>query len=253
MISTIFDEEKEKMRSIINAKQIIENISYKLAHDLNSIAFFNEVVDNIENYSSLERMKKYYFDRNLEEMRDVLHLLYHTLLTNSPIKEKTAEEIVKCCNIFPDNIGKRIIILLSYIPLIDLFYEDLQYHKYFKNYTNLENKMMGETMLEHQHDRLFKESIFSKTFPKDEEFIDYELRNKFVNNLKKKYENVRENEISEALALILAHYKDNNNSEKIKVLIGSTYWDKKKKIRSEQAKEFSKVIDSMLSAFKKED
>ena len=250
MISTIFDTEKDQMRTIIHASQVIQNFTYKITHDLNSTAFFKNVIENIKSYSSLERMEKYYFENDLKEMREVLHLLYRSLQADSIIKNKTAEELVRCCNIFPDNIGKRTIILISYIPILDLFYEDLQYQEYFKNRWDLEKNMMGQTILEDQNDRLFGDSIFNKKFPKEDEFTDYNLRNKFVDKLEAEYKNGRQEEIKNGLNILLAHYGNKEDTDEVTVTIGSAYWEQKKKVRSEESKAFSDLINSMSKALK---
>jgi hypothetical protein len=82
MIQMIFNEEKEAMRVLINAKNRLQNFSYKLDHDLNSKDFFANVVENIRKFDSLsddvtaERMFKYHFINDLKEMREVLHLFF---------------------------------------------------------------------------------------------------------------------------------------------------------------------------------
>ncbi len=249
MIDSIFEKEKEQMNVIIQSRYIIQNITYKLTNDKNSISFFDNVIENVRGYESLERMEKYYFENDLKEMRQVLGLLYKSLQTDTYIKNKTAEEMIKCCNVFPDNIGKRTIILISYIPIIELFFEDLLYKEYFKNYVDLEKKMMGETQQEHQYSRLFEESIFKKKFPKDDEFIDYSMRNDFTNKLKDEYEKTRKEEIKEAIDLLLKFYEESDNSEDNKLSIGSTYWEEKKRIQSKETKAFADAITLMSKAF----
>jgi len=253
MIETIFNEEKEQMKMIINSNAIIQNISYKLAHDLNTISFFEKLIDNIKEYDSMERMDKYHFDKDFVEIRSVLHLLYRSLRANSMTQDKDAEKIVKCCNIFPDNIGKRIIMFISYIPILDLFHEKHQYLTYFGKKIDLEASMMGETYLEHQEDRLFGKSVFNPKFPSEDDFIDYKLRNRFVDKLEEEYNGGRKEEIESALSLLLETYNTNASREEVSILIGSTYWDEKKQVRSAQSKAFADAIMAMSKAFEQKE
>lgn len=245
MIKTIFEQEKEKMKCILNAKQIVQNISYKMAHDLNCIAFFENIIENIKKYDSLERMDKIYFSDDLEEMRLILHLLYQSLQAIPNIKEKTADEIVKCCRTFPDNIGKRIIIQISYLPIMDLFYENFKYIEYIKKNVDFEETSIGQNILDYQQDRLFGKSILNQKFPKDEEFLDYKMRNEFIRNLREEYEETRKQELESEINFMLDLYTKDETS---KIAIGSHYWDNKNKTRSEQSKAFGESIGRILEA-----
>lgn len=66
MLDTIYTNENKDLRVLINSKSVLQNISYKLANDKNSVDFFENLISNIENYESLERMKKYHFDNDCE-------------------------------------------------------------------------------------------------------------------------------------------------------------------------------------------
>ena len=58
MIEMIYDTEKTQMKTIINSKNVIQNFIYKLRHDQNVKKFLENVIYNIENYSSLEHMEQ---------------------------------------------------------------------------------------------------------------------------------------------------------------------------------------------------
>lgn len=245
MLMMMFEKEKEKLSAIINSKNVLQNLIYKLTHDLNSKDFFDNVVESVRNYDSLERMKAYDFRNDVKEMREVLHYLYRALQSDYYIKDKSSQELAKCCNVFPDHVGEKTIILLSYIPIIDLFEENLKYEEYFKNEVDLEREFMGQTYQEKQQSDLFKKTIFSKTFPEDEKFIDYELRNKYVKHLKEEYQDSRKEEIQDAIALLLSHYDNAQDKKQNLIAIGSAYWDEKQQIKSAQMQKFASAIESI--------
>lgn len=253
MITMIFDKEKEQMKHLINAKNLLQNFSYKIQHDLNSKNFFENVVSNIKNYETLERMEKYHFENDIKEMREVLHLLYSGLQTDDYIKSKTSKEMIKCCNVFPDNIGKRMIIQISFIPLIDLFYEDLKYKQFIAEKLDVTKVCCGTNLLEDQRDRLFnKKSLSHKKFPKDEDFIDYKMKNDFISNLEEEY-TTRKEEIQTALSLLIAQYENSKDINKTILIIGATYWDNKQKVKSEKVMAFKEALEAMAKVFEKEE
>ena len=245
MIEMMFNEDKENLRTIIHSKSVIQNITYKLKNDLNTKSFMDNVVDNIENYDSMERMKKYGFKNDLTEMREVLNLLYRGLQSIENTRNKTAAEIVECCSVFPDTIGERLMKQLAYIPIMDLFYEKILYEEYLKKYVKLDEESMGTTQLKHQRDKLFKKTILSKLFPEDKEYINYELRNEYIEKLRKDYEGGRLKEIDDTLGILLTLYKNRSEGDKNILSIGITYWDKRNKLRLEEVEAFAEVIKAL--------
>lgn len=254
MINGVFTEEKNNMKILINAKNSLQNFSYRLSNDLNAKEFFTNVIENIKKFDSLsddvtsERMFKYHFVNDLKEMREVLHLFFSGLQSKDDIKSRTSEELIKCCRIFPDNIGKRIIRQISYIPLLDLFHEKQAYLEYLNNKINLDEKSMGQTPLEYQKESIFSDSLFSKKFPKDEDFIDYAMRNRYVEILEKEYFETKRDEINNALNILIEQYEKH---DKAPLIIGSAYWDNKQKINSSKIQAFKDVVNAMTKTFKK--
>lgn len=258
MIETMFEKEKEQLSVIINSKSIIQNISYKLSKDKNSIDFFENLITNIKNYWNMdnnvtkERMHNYYFLNDLKEMYKILNFLNQSLRSVDLTKNKTAEEIAKCCSVFPDHIGERIIISLSYLPIINLFYEKIKYLNYVSSYVDLDKKTMGETVLEYQKDRLFnKDSLFGNKFPDDEDFIDYAMKNKYIDELKKEFNDTRSSELDEGINHLLPLYKSDNLREST-LLIGMTYWDERTKVSSENSEKFKEAILALTMSFDKD-
>ncbi len=249
MIETIFNKEKEQIKHILNVRNIIQNISYKISNDLNSKYFFDNVINYIRNYDSLDRMIQYQFKRDLKEMREILNLLYAVLKNFEDTKNKAAEDIIKPRSIFPDNIGKRIISQISYIPILELFYKDLKYKEYIADKIDLQKKFCGDTPQENQRKKLFnRANPFNKKFPKDEDFIDYEMKNELIEIVEKEYEKEKE-EIKNSLNILLLQYENSTDINKTLLLIGAAYWENEKKSESSQFEALKKSMEAISKAF----
>lgn len=245
MISSAFTEEKGSMKVLINANTYLQNFRYRLDGDMNVKVFLEGLVENIKNYDSLERMKKYHFDKDFEEMNEVLHLFYHGLQTQ--FKDVDSLKMLKCCNVFPDHQGEETIILLSYLPIIELFKEKMSYEKTLEKVIKDDKEM--EEWKEHQESILNKESLFFKKFPKDEAFVSYELKNKFLLSMKNEYENGRKDEIESALLVLISLYKNSSDLKQTQIQIGSTYWDGKMNVDSKKAEQFKQAFLALFESF----
>jgi hypothetical protein len=138
-MNNLFKNELEELSIIINSKTIIQNILYKLSHDRNVIYFLDNVVENAKKYDGLERMEKYYFNKELTEMYELLNNLIYVLLQESPTKNKTSVEILEPCSVLPDNGGLSLIRKLGYFPLIQLLEEKRTTEKYIDSYNSESN------------------------------------------------------------------------------------------------------------------
>ena len=246
MIETIFDKENEQLSILFNSKNILQNISYKLENDRNSIYFFENLISNIENYDNLPRMQKYYFDNDFKAMYKTLKMFYRGFQSDIRFKKMDASDMLKCCKAFPDHIGERIIGLISYIPIMDLFYEKLKYVEFInKKSSSVEN------MKKYQSEKLFSDGLLSKTFPNDDSFIDYKLKNEYLSKLEVEYETTRKEEISTALSIMINMYNGSENIEETKINIGSAYWQRKIDISTDNTSALKKVIEGMSKAMRK--
>lgn len=247
MIDGVFTKEKEEMRILINAKTYLQNFIYRIRKDENMKKFLSELIDNIKHYDSMERMDKYYFENDFKEVYEVLHILYAGLISDSGIKKKTAVEMIECCSVFPDNIGRETISLLSYIPIIDLFREELSYQEAFTKFIDDEKEFMGESIVEHQENKILN-SPFRRKFFDDKDFIDYGLRNRYSQKLKDEHESGRCQEIKGQLEVLLSIYDDSVDLNKTKLHIGMGYWNERKKQRDLDVEKFRDLILAMVGS-----
>ena len=127
--------------------------------------------------------------------------------------------------------------------------EDLKYQEYIREYFDLNKEFMGNTILQDQESKLFKDGVFSKKFPNDKDLINYELKNKHINKTKIEYEETRKDEIQDALNVLIAMYENSADLEATKVMIGATFWDKNKTIQAKYFEVFKEAIEQIVKSF----
>ena len=200
--------ENDYLSILLNKKVTIQNISYKLEHDKNITSFLNDLIDNIENFNKLDKIEQYYFTKDFKEMRKTLTLLLDVLFRE--YKDVPIEKIVKCCNIFPDNIGERIVKQISYIPLLNGFAHTINYYEWEKN-------LMSEETL-----NFFK----SEYYDIEDDFTDYDRKNAFILKKIKEYKENKD-DIDTALSILITSYKNARDINKFKIELGKKVWNDK--------------------------
>ena len=215
------DTERDHLNILLNKKIVIQNISYKLAHDKNVISFFDSLIGNIKNYNNMDRMERYYFEKDFTEIRKILNLFFDVLFRE--YRKIPVEKIIKCCNIFSDNIGKRIVMQISYIPLLDGFVHRIHYEKNKKDYID------DETM----------KTISS--IGSTDDFTDYDKRNKYLLEQIKEYEKNKD-DIDNAINILIKEYEQTKDINKFKIELGKQVWNDKVAKQNRDMENFAKVI-----------
>jgi len=175
MVGDLFKKDYENLTAILNSKQIIQNLSYKLEEDENCKKFFSSVYDKSEKIEELEHMDRWQFIRDIKEMSKILKYLSMAMENEWWLKDKSADDILKCCSVFPDNIGKRILIQMSYIPLLNGMIEKIEYEEF------IDKKIDDSEISDWENARIVSR------FPKDENFVDYKRRNEFIIKTENEY------------------------------------------------------------------
>lgn len=217
--------EKDHLNILLNKKNVIQNISYKLAYDKNVISFFDSLIGNIKNYNNMDRMERYYFEKDFTEIRKALKLFFDVLFRE--YHEIPIEKIIKCCNVFSDNIGKRIVMQISYIPLLDGFMHRIRYEKNKKDY--VDDKAM-KTILSF-------------------DFTDYNKKNEYLLKQIKEYEK-NEDDIDMSIKILIREYEQTKDINKFKIELGKQVWNDKATKQNRDIENFGKVV-KMLCANKK--
>jgi len=216
----IFDinEDVKELNAIVYAKNIIQNASYRIANDLNIKDFLNNIEYNIIRYikqnkdDGKERVWRSNFEDDLENMVSFLSSMMRSMRALNSIKDKTSDEIEKCCNVFPDNIGKRILSQLSYLPLLLLIKEIVDYEKDLKKYIDDIDF----------YKKLYSDQIKNSEHIENDFFIDFEKRNKKISEIKVYYEKTRKKSLENSILEMIDLHKKYEKYE-----IGKFYWDKK--------------------------
>jgi len=244
MIKCAFEAEKSQMETIINAKTMILNMKYRLCRDKNVSLFIDGLVQNIVEYENLEGMKKYYFDENFKELIEILHVFYAALQSQECFSKIDSKELARSCHAMPDSGGKETLKLIGLLPIMELFNEKLSYLQAIKFYTKDEKKQndITSSFKDIQNKKLnANNSLFYKRFPKDDDFIDYDLKASHARGLIKEYD-LRESELNESIATLSDMYK-----KETLLMIGSVYWDTKKKIESNAVNSFCNALSAMAT------
>lgn len=246
MIGTVFTQDNDDMRTLINSKSVLQNLSHKLTHDLNSVSFFDKLVYNIYNFDTLEHIQAYHFKKDFKSMHETLHLFYRGLQSHPHTGSRSSEEMLKPCSIFPDHIGERIIILLSHLPLMELFEAKLRYQEMASQ--SIDGEAALKAAKKRQEEALFGDKENFGPIPIDDRFIDHELKGKYISLLKEKYDDVGKEKLESGFRHLLHLYQGTEATKTTKIAIGTAYWDSKQSLRAENAKKFKEMITSLASS-----
>lgn len=248
MLEGLYHNEMIQMKALLNSKNVLINMSYKLEHDHNVKILFKTMFEKVKNFNELEHMEKYYFKKDMIELHKLLTLFYTALSKDAVIKTKTAEEIAKSCSTFPDYIGKRILKQLAFLPLLNGFIERETYEEYIaKNESSIAfSKTNGDDF----KDKLNPDSIMYQVFPDDSCFIDYKQKSDFIDGMKKRYETVKKDEINNSLNLLIDIYEKSENKDETLLMLGMSFWTEKRNIHADQIEAFKNSFKAISEAFK---
>jgi hypothetical protein len=258
MIDTIYNNEIENLKIILNSKNILQNIFYKIKKDKNSIDFFNNLINNIEKYDELdenktsERMHKYYFKNDFNSMYKIIKLFYLGLKKEEKIKNKTGKSIARCCSVFPDYTGEKIIKILGYFPLMKLFNKRIEILEFLKSKVDLNKKIMGQTITEQNEEDLFNKARRKVNITKDNSFfIDYKLKNKYIEFLEEDLK-IELKEINKNINILLKILNKNEDINENLLILGISFWDSEIKNNSEEIKELKEAFSLLFESFNKD-
>jgi len=191
-------KENEQLNILLHKKNVLQNISYKLSKDANII------------FKKIRKTLKNFFEVLFQEYGDI-----------------EIEKIIKCCNIFPDNIGKRIIMQISYIFLLDGFIHRINYEENKKNY-------MDKELID----------IISSNKRKND-FTDYEKKNVWLLQQIKKYEENKE-EIETAIKILIKNYKEAKDLDELKIELAKKVWNNEIEKKENFIKKFKNIINEII-------
>jgi hypothetical protein len=233
-MNNLFKEEIKSLNIILNKKNVIQNIIYKLRTDKNVGHFIDNLISNSKKYNEMGRMDKYYFNNNLKEFYDILSMLIEILINDSNTKNKSADEIVEPCIIFPDRIGESLMEMIGIFPIIKILEIKRKNTEYFK-------KLVTDEDLEF----FSHHPINPKFFPEEKKFVDQQKINKFIEDKKEKFLINERDVLDPSLLILLEFFNESSNESKVKQKIGKEYWNQEIFLRHQKIENFSKIMESI--------
>jgi hypothetical protein len=248
MFDRSYQEEVDMMRGIINQRQVIQNTYYKLSHDSNLKRYLTQAVNYAKSGGSREVMgfnDQYFVIKQNDEIMRILHLLVASLL--EIYIDKSGDDIAKPCSMFPDHGGETLLRILGFIPLLELVSEHVKFSELIKKHTPLEGE---SSMIEFQRSRLFSKSNFVRgsKFPNDDKFIDYALKNEYIETLKVDF-NERETVLLQQMRLVAQILEDEptlSNDSALKM--GLQFWDLKRDAKQSDDKKTTEMFTSFITS-----
>lgn len=247
MIEEIYSKELEELNIVFNSQNVLVKTTRKLINDLNSQHFFKELIENIKKYDDLNNVELYRFKDDVKSMYKILIHLYLNLKKEKLTSEENYENMIKSCRVFPDFIGRDMIKLISYLPILKLIKTKIEYEEYIEQKLDLNDKITISYM-EEQQERLFGEdSIVSNKFLEDEEFKDFKMKNDYVNKIEKEY-NLIKKDLNSCIKHLIELYEKVEDLEEFKIIIGSVQWEKNQSLKTDLLS--LKVIEEILKMVK---
>lgn len=249
MFDRSYQEEIDMMRGILNQRQVIQNIYYKLSHDSNLIRYLTQAVNYAKSGGNSEVMgfnDHYFIIKQNDDIMKIIHLLIGSLL--EMYIDKSGEEIAKPCSMFPDNGGNTLLRIVGFIPLLELVSEHVKFSNFLEKQTPLEGR---NSIAKFQRNRLFSKSNFVRgsKFPNDDSFIDYALMNEYIETLKVDF-NKREAELLQEMSLIAKTLEDDPTlSNDCAFNMGLQYWDLKRSAKQSNDKKTTEMFAGFITTF----
>jgi hypothetical protein len=137
-----YESEIQKYLAIKNERNFFSELEYSIFKDKN-VQWLFELMEKYGNYS-IEDMDDNYrieiitsgFSRELEYLAKLIGVFYDAILDKNSYLFKDVSAIDKCCNIFSDNTGSRIIKLIGIYPIVKQF---VKIDKLYDNSRGLDN------------------------------------------------------------------------------------------------------------------
>ncbi|CAH7407584.1 hypothetical protein VCHA53O466_50215 [Vibrio chagasii] len=242
MIERIFKEDMLAASAIVNERNVTINFKSRLSSDQNIQSYLSTVLEKSVKYDELNHRDKYKFKQNTESAIKVLRSFKRLLLNVDFMKSKTAEEILKPCDVFPDYGGETVITLLSSLPVIELIHEKIVHEKLLYETSDVEG------MIEYQNERVLGSRVRIPVRADDDKlFVNHSLKKSFADIKSEQFNTERKSVITEGLKeferIHLEHGRD-----KAQILIGSIYWDDISKKKREFEGSFTDILSSLVGS-----
>lgn len=214
-----YEQRLDDLITIQNKRSILSNFKYAIKKDEN-IFKLNKLIlslKNADDIDSMERMDKYYFEKNLIGYQEILEKLF--LLSKNQINDN-AFDLLKSCKVLPDYEGRTLLTILSYLPIVRLINQYLKYveiNEKVNNHHKNKNEIKASWLKEDSN--MFRQDGLLKTRVPNYIFEDEQLEIIF---LQEKIDSINIEELKNDISSLLEHMNENISVIEI---IGLELWE----------------------------
>jgi len=222
----MYDKTKEQLVAVIYPERICANTIYELKQDKNL-----EHLIYLLKEKYLENKNVFISSYKIEEYFDILGKLFEAVFRL--FKKYTAEEVIKCCGLFPDYGGKNFMYLVGIMVILEEYF-------IIKRLEELEGTKKSYEEEKPEWVKTFNEKRKKGLFIKEKEFIDENKYLEYINETLKTY---NKKEHTDKLKKLL---KIANNEENL-ITIGELYWQNKKENHETTGQKLKDSFDKILN------
>lgn len=252
MFDTEYQAQTHRMQGVLDPRGTVSDISYKLLHDHNVMAYLRHAVTYARVGGDRDAMSwnaYYLVTSEADNIMRLMHLFINTLLHRHEDEGVDSDTLAQPRRLYPDSTGESILRLLGFMPLLELIHEHIAYHDLVSQYDS--DGVLG-SMAEQQEVSLFSDDPYSMVpkFPDASHFVDYALRNRYIDKIKKEYL-TRMPDLLEHMQLAASLLHDDptpGNPNALKA--GKAYWDAKSDARQQQNQDLRDGLAAVMSGLK---
>lgn len=234
-----YEKEIRELKLLLQSpKNIIINTSYEIEQDLNIQDFLKKFPKTVENGFDLDIGKdRVLFGRFMDDLKTVITLIDLMIkIMYKNMSDKDADSIEKCCNAFPDNIGKRILSQLSYFYYLSAVYD---YYKIYQS-TQREICYVCKKIYEEELEESFSPSLDI------ENYKDLTLQEKHKKKTIQYFEEHKK-EMLDKINYFNIYFEDISEARLIETgkIIWNNYSNNKKKDSEKMKESFKKILNAL--------
>ncbi|MGR5365955.1 hypothetical protein [Photobacterium damselae] len=235
------------MKSMLNERIFIGNLSYKLNRDKNIVSYLEKIPTRMKNFENLEHMEKYYFSRDTMAIAPLLDLFNSMMVNYSINHEISGEKLMQDCRVFPDSTGRTILRLLGYYQLIRAAHELFKYEEMFKDNSYSESSIRHQK--KHQQYQLSPSAMFYSHFIKPSNYMDFESLSQKLEFEKTYFESKRKPQLMDVVDNLLKQYEPSNLSQSdFFTKCGLYALDTAIEKKQNESSAMSKALESIINA-----
>jgi hypothetical protein len=248
MFNRQYQDEIHMMSGIINQRVVIRNTLYRMSRDENLKHYLKQVVSYAKSGGSLKVMgfnNHYLIIKQNDSVMKLFRMFISSLL--EMYIDKSASDIAKPCSILPDSGGETLLRIIGFMPLLEIVSEHVKTSEFLKDKVSLVDK---DSMVEYQRNRLFSKCGFKRgnKFPGDDKFIDYALKNEYIDTLKVDFDENESQRLQEMLLIAQVFENNPTLSNDAALKMGHQFWDAKRTAKYNNDKKTTEMFKNIFTS-----